>query len=42
MSGPRSVGFSGAEPVSHDPGVFDREADVDGTRWALVEYSPGA
>jgi quercetin dioxygenase-like cupin family protein len=31
-----------AAPVSHDPGVFDREADVAGTRWALVEYSPGS
>jgi quercetin dioxygenase-like cupin family protein len=28
--------------VSHDPGVFDREAEVAGARWALVEYSPGA
>ena len=29
-------------PVSHDPGVRDCEADVGGTRWALVEYAPGA
>jgi quercetin dioxygenase-like cupin family protein len=42
MSGARSIGFSGSDPVSHDPDVFDREVDVDGTRWALVEYSPGA
>jgi len=42
MSDPRSIDFSGADPVSHDPGVLDRENDVDGTRWALVEYSPGS
>ncbi len=28
--------------MSHDPGVRDREAEVAGTRWALVEYSPGS
>jgi mannose-6-phosphate isomerase-like protein (cupin superfamily) len=39
---PRALDLAGAEPVSHDPDVFDREADVDGTRWAVVEYSPGA
>lgn len=42
ISGPRSIDFSGAEPVSHDLSVTDRQAEVDGTRWALVEYSPGA
>ena len=41
MTDPRTVDFSGADPVSHDPGVMDRELEVDGTRWALVEYSPG-
>ena len=40
MSEPQKIEFS--EPVSHDADVFDREADVDGTRWALVEYAPGA
>jgi len=30
------------EPVEHDARVFDGEADVGGTRWATVEYSPGA
>jgi quercetin dioxygenase-like cupin family protein len=40
MTEPRRVGFSA--PVSHDADVLDREADVDGTRWALVEYAPGA
>jgi quercetin dioxygenase-like cupin family protein len=29
-----------AEAVSHDTGVLDREAEVAGTRWALVEYLP--
>ncbi|WP_053226420.1 cupin domain-containing protein [Solirubrobacter soli] len=37
---PRKIEF--ATPVSHDAGVFDSEAEVDGTRWALVEYSPGS
>ena len=40
MTAPRSIDLSVAPPVSHDPGVSDREADVAGTRWALVEYSP--
>jgi len=42
MTDPRAIDFSGADPVSHDPGVTDREVEVDGTRWALVEYSPGS
>ena len=42
MRDPGSIDLSTAEPVSHDPGVTDREIQVDGTRWALVEYSPGA
>jgi quercetin dioxygenase-like cupin family protein len=37
---PRKIEF--AAPVSHDAGVRDSEAEVDGTRWALVEYAPGA
>jgi quercetin dioxygenase-like cupin family protein len=41
MSDPRRVDFSGVEPVSHDEGVTDREAEIDDTRWALVEYSAG-
>jgi mannose-6-phosphate isomerase-like protein (cupin superfamily) len=42
MPDPRVVKLASAEPVSHDPGVHDREAEVAGTRWALVEYSPGS
>jgi quercetin dioxygenase-like cupin family protein len=42
MPDPRAIDFSGTEPVSHDPGVTDREMEVDGTRWAVVEYSPGS
>jgi hypothetical protein len=41
MTDPHPVDFFGVDPVSHDPGVMDRELEVDGTRWALVEYSPG-
>jgi quercetin dioxygenase-like cupin family protein len=42
MTDPRPIDFSPADPVSHDAGVSDREVEVDGTRWALVEYSPGS
>jgi hypothetical protein len=42
MVDPRAIDFSGEDPVSHDPGVADREAEIDGTRWAQVEYSPGS
>jgi quercetin dioxygenase-like cupin family protein len=41
MTDPRTVDLAAADPVSHDPGVVDREVEIDGTRWALVEYSPG-
>ena len=41
MTEPRRIDFSGIEPTVHDEGVGDRETDVDGTRWALVEYAPG-
>jgi quercetin dioxygenase-like cupin family protein len=40
MTDPRTIDFLAAEAVSHDTGVLDREAEVAGTRWALVEYSP--
>jgi quercetin dioxygenase-like cupin family protein len=39
---PSRIDLSAASPVSHDADVLDREADVGGTRWALVEYAPGA
>jgi mannose-6-phosphate isomerase-like protein (cupin superfamily) len=42
MTEPRTIDLSAAAAVSHDPGVVDREADVGGTRWAVVEYSPGS
>jgi hypothetical protein len=41
MTEPRRIAFAATEPVSHDEGVLDREVDIDGTRWALVEYAPG-
>jgi len=40
MTEPHKIEF--ATPVSHDAGVLDSEAEVGGTRWALVEYAPGA
>jgi quercetin dioxygenase-like cupin family protein len=42
MTGPQAIRLSASAPVAHDPGVRDREAEVGGTRWALVEYAPGA
>jgi quercetin dioxygenase-like cupin family protein len=42
MTEPRAISLSTAEPVCHDAGVLDREAEVAGVRWALVEYAPGA
>ena len=42
MTDPRPIDFSLADPVSHDAGVSDREVEVDGTRWALVEDSSGS
>lgn len=41
MTEPHRIDFSTIEPTVHDQGVKDRETDVDGTRWALVEYAPG-
>jgi quercetin dioxygenase-like cupin family protein len=42
MDEPRAIDLSAAEAISHDRDVLDREAELDGVRWALVEYSPGA
>jgi len=42
MTDPQRIDFSTEDPVSHDPGVTDREFEIDGTRWALVTYSPGS
>ena len=42
VTDPRAIALSANTAVSHDADVHDREADVDGTRWALVEYAPGA
>jgi hypothetical protein len=38
---PRVVSFDGT-PAEHDPDVRDTEQLVDGIRWALVQYEPGA
>ena len=42
MTEPRKIDFSTLEPVQHDTDVHDAEVDIDGTRWALVTYAPGA
>lgn len=41
MTEPQAIDFSMRDPVSNDAGVRDREVQVAGTRWALVEYEPG-
>ena len=38
---PRKVEFP-EPPIEHDANVFDSEARVGDTRWATVEYRPGA
>jgi hypothetical protein len=38
---PQCFSLGDREPVSHDPGVNDRERVVDGVRWATVEYGAG-
>ena len=38
---PHVVSFDAA-PAEHDPDVRDIEQVIDGVRWAVVEYAPGA
>jgi hypothetical protein len=42
MLEPHAIDFSAAPPAAHDTGVADQEVMVGDTRWALVEYAPGA
>jgi quercetin dioxygenase-like cupin family protein len=42
VSEPQRIDFAALSAVEHDANVFDRETEIDGTRWAAVEYSPGA
>src|SRR5690349_1109539 len=42
MGEPCKIEFATREPVSHDAGVTDQEAEIAGARWAFVEYSPGS
>jgi quercetin dioxygenase-like cupin family protein len=42
MVEPRKFELAATEPIAHDSGVLDWEAEVGRTRWALVEYSPGS
>jgi quercetin dioxygenase-like cupin family protein len=39
---PGRIDFAAFKAVEHDANVFDRETEIDGTRWASVEYAPGA
>lgn len=37
-----SIDFGSAEWVEDVPGIRARETTVEGRRWAIVEYEPGA
>lgn len=39
---PRVLRFADMAWEDDVPGIRDRAAPVDGSRWALVEYAPGA
>jgi quercetin dioxygenase-like cupin family protein len=41
LPSPRVVSFDGVA-AEHDPDVRDIEQEIDGVRWALVEYAPKA
>lgn len=36
------IALAGTDWVDDVPGIRARELDVDGRRWAIVEYGPGA
>ncbi len=42
MGQERSVPFGSLAWTADAPGIRAREAEVEGTRWALVEYAQGA
>ena len=42
MSDVAAVDFGALTPEDEAPGVSARVAEVEGARWALVEYAPGA
>ncbi len=42
MSEPRTVPFGDMAWEDDVPGIRDRAVTVDGARWAIVEYEPGA
>ena len=41
MSHPGAVRFRPVELEPEAPGIASRAIDVDGVRWAVVEYEPG-
>lgn len=40
MSRPRAVRFASTALAPEAPGIASRAVDVEGVRWALVEYEP--
>lgn len=42
MAVDRVVAFGAAEWVADGPGIRAREVEIEGRRWAIVEYAPGA
>jgi quercetin dioxygenase-like cupin family protein len=41
MSEPRSVAFDAEALEPEAPGIASRAVDVNGVRWAVVDYEPG-
>ena len=41
MAKSRRVPFSAAELAPEAPGIASRAVEVNGVRWAIVEYEPG-
>lgn len=39
---PQKIEFASLPETSADPGIGDRETHVQGVRWGLTEYAPGA
>lgn len=42
MTEPRTLPFGDMDWMDDVPGIRDRAAEVDGVRWAIVEYAQGA
>jgi quercetin dioxygenase-like cupin family protein len=41
-NGPQSIALDGSPWEDEAPGIRSRSSNVEGARWAVVEYAPGA